>query len=199
MSGKALIEQNQQVRQQQLEPNQQAAAQKRIGYDYPAPSHDLVNPFQDRDDLHSRGDHHEVIHHDDHHEHHDPGYWKKKLIWKPGWKKTWKKAKKEIWKTSFKLIWKPIWVPIKTREWKDIWLPDVKKIWRPVWISEWFPSPDHHEHHESHGWDRSDTKSAESQKLVAVAQAPRQSSPQQQTPQQYSPAQTKQSTMRFPK
>lgn len=36
-----------------------------------------------------------LLHHD-HHEHqhvieheHDPGYWKKKVIWKEGWKKIW--------------------------------------------------------------------------------------------------------------
>lgn len=160
VSGKALTEQNQQAKHQQLVPNQHAKAQKRIGYDYPAPSHDLVNPFQDHDDLHSHGDHHEVTDHDDHHEdlhehhdfhhddhhhieehddhhdhhdHHDPGYWKKKLIWKPGWKKIWKKAKKQIWKPSWKKIWKPIWVPTKIPVYKDIKIPDWKKIWKPEW------------------------------------------------------------------
>lgn len=28
-------------------------------------------------------------HHDHHHDEHDPGFWKKKVIWKEGWKKYW--------------------------------------------------------------------------------------------------------------
>ena len=35
-------------------------------------------------------DDHEHLHHDHHHhEEHDPGFWKKKVIWKEGWKKYW--------------------------------------------------------------------------------------------------------------
>lgn len=38
-----------------------------------------------------------LFHHDDHHDHHhvqiqhvhDPGYWKKKVVWKAAWKKIW--------------------------------------------------------------------------------------------------------------
>lgn len=51
-------------------------------------------------------------HHHDHHEHihedHDPGFWKKKVIWKEGWKKVWKAGKKQIWKPDWKKIWKPV-------------------------------------------------------------------------------------------
>lgn len=50
-------------------------AQQRTGYDYTPP----LLP--------------EIEHHDHHHEEHDPGFWKKKLIWKEGWKKTWKEGK----------------------------------------------------------------------------------------------------------
>ncbi|CAB0032549.1 unnamed protein product [Trichogramma brassicae] len=72
-------------------------------------------------------DHH---HHDDHH---DKGYWKKKLIWKPGWKKIWKPAKKQIWKPAWKKIYKPEWIPTKKAIWKDIQVPAWKKVWKPVW------------------------------------------------------------------
>jgi hypothetical protein len=61
-------------------------------------------------------------------------------------------------KLEWKEAWKQIWVP----DWKEIWLPDWKKIWRPVIISEWFPTPDHHDdhhHHVEHGWDRKDSTS----------------------------------------
>jgi hypothetical protein len=79
---------------------------------------------------HFHGHDHE---HEHHHEEHDPGFWKKKVIWKEGWKKTWvslqsvtdkimlynkfefdlqKAGKKQIWKPDWKKIWKPVWVPI---------------------------------------------------------------------------------------
>lgn len=59
-------------------------------------------------------------------------------------------------KLEWKEAWKQIWVP----DYKDIWLPDWKKIWRPVIISEWFPTPDHHDdHHHQLGWDRKDSTS----------------------------------------
>lgn len=41
-------------------------------------------------------------------------------------------------------------------------MPAWKKIWKPVVISEWFPSPDHHDHHHKpveYGWDRKDEAS----------------------------------------
>lgn len=42
-------------------------------------------------------------------------------------------------------------------------MPAWKKIWKPVVISEWFPSPDHHDHHHKpveYGWDRKDEGSS---------------------------------------
>lgn len=62
---------------------------------------------------HGHADHHHdhiVVDHHHHHEEPDPGYWKKKLIWKEGWKKIWNPAKKQIWKPAWKKIYKPIWV-----------------------------------------------------------------------------------------
>lgn len=59
---------------------------------------------------------HDLHHHHDHehvHEEHDPGFWKKKVVWKEGWKKGWKAGKKQIWKPDWKKIWKPIWVPTR--------------------------------------------------------------------------------------
>jgi hypothetical protein len=45
-------------------------------------------------------------------------------------------------------------------DYKEIWLPAWKKIWRPIIINEWFPTPDHHDHHDPHhGWDRKDLTS----------------------------------------
>ncbi|KAL4717816.1 hypothetical protein ACJJTC_000965 [Scirpophaga incertulas] len=144
VSGKALI-QNEKTEQIAVQNTNDNAAQRRDGYDYSAPPTDLLNPFQDNDDLQSHGDHHDVVdhnhHHDhddhhDHHDHHDPGYWKKKLIWKPGFKKVWKQAKKQVWHPSWKKIYKPVWVPTKVPVWKQEWV----QVWKPtkklVWVDE---------------------------------------------------------------
>ncbi|XP_061398117.1 uncharacterized protein LOC133333819 [Musca vetustissima] len=83
----------------------------------------------------------------------------KKLEWKEAWQQIWKTEKKETWVEDKKLEWKEAWKQIWVPGWKEVWVPDWKKIWKPVIISEWFPSPDHHDHHHhevEHGWDRKD-------------------------------------------
>lgn len=131
-SAKAVIDQkaeesqNSNVVQQQLAVG--ASAQKRIGYDYPAPADPvsfgepvgaapLIEELHQPQPLPVIDDIHE---HHVHEEHPDPGFWKKKLIWKEGWKKIWKPGKKQIWKPDWKKIWKPIWVPTQIPVWKDI-------------------------------------------------------------------------------
>lgn len=62
---------------------------------------------QQRIDLFGHHDQHHdhvVVDHHHHHEDHDPGFWKKKLIWKEGWKKIWNPAKKQIWVQTNNLI-----------------------------------------------------------------------------------------------
>lgn len=76
-----------------------------------------------------------LLHHEPKHEHHvhiehdhDPGYWKKKVVWKEGWKKIWKPAKKEILKPAWKKIWTPIWVQTERAVVKDIDVPAWKQV-----------------------------------------------------------------------
>lgn len=106
----------------------------------------------------------------------------KKLEWDEKWVKYQKPSKKLEWVTEKKLEWKEAWkqvsflyemdwrkqfkildfFKITVPDYKDIWLPAWKKIWKPVVISEWFPTPDHHDDHHHHPeWvaDRKDTTS----------------------------------------
>lgn len=94
VASKAVVDQTAEASQR----NNEQVAQQRVGYDYgPA----VVDSHYD----------------EHHHDHHDPGYWKKKVVWKEGWKKIWKPAKKLIKKPAWKKIWKPIWVPTTREEW----------------------------------------------------------------------------------
>lgn len=91
----------------------------------------------------------------------------KKLAWKEDWKQIWVPSKKLIHVPDKKLEWKEDWKQIWVPAWKEIWVPGWKKIWKPVVISEWFPAPDHHDHHHGKevvvssgdyggGWGRTD-------------------------------------------
>src|SRR5699024_4551184 len=97
----------------------------------------------------------------------------KKLEWKEAWKQIWRTEKKQIWVEDKKLEWKEAWKQIWVPAWKEIWVPGWKMIWRPVIIQEWFPSPDHHDHHHK-GWDRSDGKTSESKLAPFVTVPPKQ-------------------------
>ncbi|EAT35287.1 AAEL012533-PA [Aedes aegypti] len=133
-SAKAIIDQKAEETHNSNVQEQTGGAQKRIGYDYPAPAlpisfdehHHHEEPLVDNLQVQPLVDPHlhhvepviEEHHHEEHHP--DPGFWKKKLIWKEGWKKIWKPGKKQIWKPDWKKIWKPIWVPTQIPVWKDI-------------------------------------------------------------------------------
>lgn len=67
VASKAVVDQ--QTAESQVSSSQ--VAQQKIGLDYDT---SII------DDPH---------HHDHHHDEHDPGFWKKKVIWKEGWKKYW--------------------------------------------------------------------------------------------------------------
>lgn len=136
-NAKAIIDQNAEETHNSNVQEAAVGVQKRIGYEYPVPAAPItfdehhhheepavenleVQPLVDPHAHH----HEETIIEDHHHHHHeeqpDPGFWKKKLIWKEGWKKIWKPSKKQIWKPDWKKIWKPIWVPTQIPVWKDI-------------------------------------------------------------------------------
>lgn len=92
-------------------------AQQRVGYDYGAPA---VESHYD----------------DHHHDHHDPGYWKKKVVWKEGYKKIWKPAKKQIQKPAWKKVYKPVWIPTQREEWVPTKGEALRMCFESVYLNE---------------------------------------------------------------